>query len=216
MSLKRALVWLALLAGVCGNLLVLAIGGWHVYRYEIAPRLGWLDVEERWRENVTIATSAFYKPDEKVVALDRLLAMRDYAATLSDVERRRVADRLREVALIEFFPLDVKYKASRARAMLIGERQVAAALPVVVDPDADAATRAAEFAAIAASVTATADGLRRSSPERTRFFVERFRQDPCQDELVQLLERFLARDDLPPVERSFLFGIQAEYKARCF
>lgn len=212
--MKTVLVWAALIAAVLGNGLVLVLGGWHLYRYEIAPKYGLLDEAQIWAENMAIATSAFYKPEEKIVALDRLLRLESYATSLTETERQVLAAQMRELTMIEFYALDLKYKAARVGTMLIGEQRndndIAIPKHEVSDdwrlilPD------------VAATLTASTEGLRRTSPDRTKFFVEWFRAEPCAPELVQLMHKFLARDDLPSVERSFLFGIQAEVQAKCF
>lgn len=211
--MKNILVWAALIAAVLGNGLVLVMGGWHLYRYEIAPRYGLLDDVHIWEENMAIATSAFYKPEEKIVALDRLLHLESYATSLTETERQALAAQMRNLTMIEFYSLDLKYKAARVGAMLIGEQTNRDEI-TIPKPAASENWRLI-LPDVAATLTATTEGLRRSSPERTKFFVEWFRAEPCAPELVQLMHKFLAREDLPSVERSFLFGIQVEVQAKC-
>lgn len=208
------LLTIAVVLGI--NAFVIGVGGWHFWRYVVAPKVGALDEADRWKERLQIATSAFRTIDEKQVALEAMAGQAEYVATLSEPERRRVARALDNVILMIEYPLDLKYAAARVQAMLLPSaapvEMVPSATTAASSPIAVAVDPVRELRRLTALV---GPAFREASAARTRLLVEAVRREPCRRELAEIVVALEAREDLGTVERSFLYGIRNEQEHRC-
>lgn len=218
-GLRQGVLIVVVLGAVAVNLFAIGLGGWHLWRYVVAPRAGLVDEDARWQEGMRVATSAFRRLDEKERALDNLLALRSHASTLTEAVRARDAAALDDVVLQLDYPLDLKYKAARVQAMLRGNDGGAGAPPGLrreatpsAEPGPDAAAALHRLDTLSGAV---GPAFREHSAERTRLVVELFRSRPCDPDLARLVRSLVDREDLGTVERSFLFGVRREQEQRC-
>lgn len=198
------------------NAFVIAVGGWHFWRYVVAPKVGALDEADRWNERLLIATSAFRTIEEKQLALEAMAEQAEYAATLSEPERRRVARALDNLILMTEYPLDLKYAAARVQAMLLPSEAPVDTAPsattAATSPIAEVVDPVGELRRLTALV---GPAFREASAARTRLLVEAVRREPCRRELAEIVAALKERKDLGTVERSFLYGIRNEQRQRC-
>lgn len=205
-----------LLAASAMLIAAIGVGGWHLYRYVLAPSLDLVSSEEQLREQVQIATSPFRTLSEKRRALDRIVELREHVDELEPAERRAGARALTDVVRMPDYALEIKYKAARAQAILsdrpLGSVDVGRRPPVTEAVGREFEARLSRLRALTA-VTGTE--FREGSSDRTRLLVGLFREDPCDADLHGVLRDLAERERLPTVERSFVFGMLSQRRDLC-
>lgn len=224
--------WLRGVAVAAGLLLAvgllvgaLFLGGYHMLRYVLAPRLGWVSPAQAFAENLRVATSPVRRLEERETALQHLLGMREYAATLTPAARVEAIALLANMALNELLPLDLRYDAARVQMLIAAANTADTSTAAVLEQTApvqraelaaaDAKVQAAKRARLAELIALQGEAFGAASPERTRLIVELVRQTPCDRQLLQWIEELKHRDGVGTVERSFLFGIAKQSEASC-
>lgn len=219
--LRRGAIAAGLGLAIGLNALALAVGGWHFYRYVVAPRFDWVSSEQAWDEQMRMATSRVRRIEEREAALEEMLEMKSYARSLSEPARRRALEKLGRLVRTPDVPLRLKYKVARVQAVLRGEADERST------PGKSGAEKASAGRVTWSSFEegvgrlralvrrAATEPVEDSSAVRTRLVVELFRQQPCDPELLQLVRELAANDALPRIERGFVHGTLAERDRRC-
>jgi len=215
--MRRLLLGVVMLGIFAGLLFALGLGGWHLYRYELAPRLGWVSARAAFQEQIRVATSPFRTLPEKEAALDDLLAEPEYFVPLTEGRRAQLINDFAELVAHTDYPRELRYKAARVQALARGAeitaataRQPTSAVTTPIDP-------AAKLARLQTLSKPETDIDRQLRAERTQLLLELFRAEPCRAELAEILEQLhRQRAHLDVIEKSFLYGIRNDRQQQCF
>lgn len=217
------------------QLFLIGVSLWHLYRYILAPRMGWLDPRDRFFELVRITASPYRPPEDRDRALTELKKMIPWArSTLSPKEMDQAIQKLMDSLERYETPLKYRYEILKILDLLQGKGEESQSLSSLSTPTLPAAPSPQDKGASSPaplSFSGVGDGKKalarlrelaqltgsdfaRTQRERVRLLMEHRLNYPCDRELLPLVETLEKRNDLSPYERGVVLSTR-EGLRRC-
>lgn len=210
------------------QLFLIGISVWHLYRYILAPRMGWVDPRSRFFELIRISASPYRPPKDRDQAISELRSsIPTLRRILSPQDIAEGGKRLR-LSLEQYeTPLSYRYELLKLVDLLeSGEEKLPPETSPSIPPSASQDLTQASIHLPSSTENSyqlshlkelselKGEEFFRSQAERVRLLMEIRLRSPCDSQLRPIIETLEKRPDLRPYERGVVLSTR-EALRRC-